>query len=70
MNAESPKNFAATDERIRPVRATETGRGNAAVAKPKKNIKPRLATQRRERSGIAVNYAVRSETGHMTLAGW
>jgi hypothetical protein len=70
MNVESPKNSAAADDSARGVRVTETGRGDVAVAKPKKNIKPRVATHRHERRNIGVNYAANSETGHMPLAGW
>jgi hypothetical protein len=74
MNVESPKNSVATksvatDDSVRAVGAT-TGRGNVAVAKPKKIVKPRVATHRRERSNIGVNYAANSEMGHMALAGW
>jgi hypothetical protein len=70
MNVESPKISAATDDSVRVVGATDTGRGNARVTKPKKNIKLRVATHRRERSNIGVNYAVSSDMGHMALAGW
>jgi hypothetical protein len=69
MNVESPKNPVATDNSVRVADATDTGRGNAPVAKPKKS-KSRVATHRRERSNIGVNYAVNSEMRHMTLAGW
>jgi hypothetical protein len=69
MNVESSKNSVTTDDSVRVV-GTTTGRGNVPVAKPKKNIKPRVATHRRERSNIGVNYAATSEVGHMSLAGW
>jgi hypothetical protein len=69
-NVESPTNSAATPtDSARVGRTTDTVGGNAPVTKPKKNIKPRLAAHRRERS---VSYAVNSGTGtgHMALAGW
>jgi hypothetical protein len=71
MNVEPPPtNSAATRDPARVVGATDTARGSAAVAKPKKNIKPRVATPKRERSNVGVNYAVNSEMGRMSLAGW
>ncbi|MEA2895304.1 MAG: hypothetical protein QOJ84_919 [Bradyrhizobium sp.] len=76
MKVESPTNSAATDDSARVVgathtaRGTDTARGNAPFAKPKKLVKPRAATHRRERSNISVNYAANSEMGHMSLAGW
>jgi hypothetical protein len=70
MNVGSPKDLAATDDLERGVGATDAGRANAPLAKPKKLGKPRVATPRHERRNIGVNYAVNSETGHMSLAGW
>jgi hypothetical protein len=70
MNVELPTNSAATADSPRVVGATDTARGNAPSAKPKKLIKPRVATHRRERSNISVNYAVNSEIGRISLAGW
>jgi hypothetical protein len=69
MSVDSSKNSVATDDSVRVVGAT-TGRGNVPVAKPKKSIKSRAATHRRERSNIGVTYAATSEMGHMSLAGW
>jgi hypothetical protein len=70
MNVESPAKSAATNDSPRVAGATDTAQGNAPSAKPKKLIKPRVATHRRERSNIGVNYAVNSEIGHISLAGW
>jgi hypothetical protein len=70
MKIESPTSSAAATDSVRVVGATDPARDNAPVAKPKKVIKPRVATHRRERSDISVNYAVNSEAGHMSLAGW
>ena len=69
MNVESPTN-SGTPDSVRLVGATDTARGNAPVAKPKKPIKPRVATHRRERGNTSINYAANSEMGHMSLAGW
>jgi hypothetical protein len=76
MNVESPPNSAATGDSARVIGATHTARGtdtaggNAPFAKPKKLVKPRVATHRRERSNLSVNYAANSEMGHVSLAGW
>jgi hypothetical protein len=70
MSVESPKNLVAPSDPVRVVGATDTARANAPFAKPKKNSKPRVATHRPERSNISVKYAVNSEVGHMSLAGW
>jgi hypothetical protein len=70
MNVEPPTNSAATGDSSGVAGATGTARGNAPFAKPKKLIKPRVATHRRERSNIGVTYAVKSEIGHISLAGW
>jgi hypothetical protein len=77
MKVELPTNSAATDDSGRVVGAThaargtdDIARGNAPFAKPKKPVKPRVATHRRERSNISVNYAANSEMGQMSLAGW
>jgi hypothetical protein len=69
MNVEQPTNSAATNNSARVVAATEAARADAPSAKPKKHIKPRVATHRRERSNV-VKYAVNSEIGHTSLAGW
>lgn len=69
MNVGSPKDLAATEDPARGVAAADSGLASAPLAKPKKPSKPRVATPRRERRNIGVNYAVNSETGH-TLAGW
>ena len=66
----STANSAATNDSARIAGASDTPRGNAPVAKPKKLIKPRVATHRRERNNISVHYAANSEIGHMSLAGW
>jgi hypothetical protein len=70
MSVESPKNLVAPSDPVRVVGATDADRGNTPVAKPKKNSKPRIATHRRERNNVSVRYAVNSEMGHMSLAGW
>ena len=70
MDTGSPKDFAATDDPARGVGATDAGRANAPLAKPKKPSKPRAAAPRHERRNIGVTYAVNSEAGHMSLAGW
>jgi hypothetical protein len=68
MNAESSPNSATTDGPAKAVQATAGAQGTAPVAK--KLAKPRVATHRRERNNISVNYAVNSEMGHMSPAGW
>jgi hypothetical protein len=70
MNVASPKDLAATGDPAKRVGATDAGRADAPLAKPTKLSKPRVATRRHERRNIGVNYAVNSETGHMSLAGW
>jgi hypothetical protein len=70
MNAESSLNSATTDGPAKAVGATDTAQGNAPFAKSKKPAKPRVATHRRERNNISVSYAVNSEIGHMSPAGW
>lgn len=70
MKVESPSNSAATDDSTRVVGASDTARSNVPFAKPKKLVKPRVATHRRDRSTIGVNDAVNSEMGHVSLAGW
>jgi hypothetical protein len=69
MNAESPPTFATTDGPAKAAGA-DPGQGNARFAKSKKPAKPRVAAHRHERINTSVNYAVNSETGHMSLAGW
>jgi hypothetical protein len=70
MNVGSPKDLAPTDDPAKGVVATDAGRANAPLAKPKKLSKPRVATHGHERRNVGVNYAVNLETGHMSLAGW
>jgi hypothetical protein len=70
MNVEQPANSAATDDSARAVGAIDTAQANAPLAKPKKSIKPRVATHRRERSNVSVKYAVNFEVGHTSPAGW
>jgi hypothetical protein len=70
MNAESPPVSATTDGSAKAAGAIDTAQGNAPFAKSKRPAKPRVATHRRERSNTSVNYAVNSEIGHMSLAGW
>lgn len=70
MNAESPPSSAATNDPMRAVAAADAAQGNAPIATSKKIIKPRVVTHRRERRNANVNYAVNSETGHMSFAGW
>jgi hypothetical protein len=69
MNVEQPTNSAATNNSARIAASTEAARADAPSAKPKKHSKPRVATPRRERSNV-VKYAVNSEIGHTSLAGW
>jgi hypothetical protein len=69
-NVGSLKHLAATNDPARGVGALDAGRANAPSAKPRKPGKPRVATPRRERSNIGVNYAAHSQTNHMALAGW
>jgi hypothetical protein len=70
MNAESPPITATTDGSAKAVGATDAAQVKAPFAKSKQPAKPRVATHRRERSNTSVNYAVNSEIGHMSLAGW
>jgi hypothetical protein len=70
MNAESPPISATTGGSAKAAGATDAAQGNAPLTKSKKPAKPRVATHRRERSNTSVNYAVNSEIGHMSLAGW
>ena len=71
MKVEPPTaNLAATNDSARVAGASDTPRGNAPIAKPKKLIKARVATHRRERSNIGLHYAANSEMGHVSLAGW
>jgi hypothetical protein len=68
MNAESAPSSATADGPAKAARATDTAQGNAPFARPRKPAKPRVA-HRRERN-ISVSYAVNSEVGHMSPAGW
>jgi hypothetical protein len=70
MSVEQPANSGATNDPAKVVRAADAAQANAPFAKPRKNIKPRVATHRRERNNVSVKYAVNSEMGHMSLAGW
>src|ERR1700754_2339965 len=70
MNAESSPNSVRTDGPAKAVGVIETTQGNAPFAKSKKPAKPRIATHRRERNNISITYAVNSEMGHMSPAGW
>lgn len=70
MNAESPPISATADGSAKATAATDTAQGNARLAKSKQPARPRAATHRRERSNTGVNYAVNSEIGHMSPAGW
>jgi hypothetical protein len=69
MNAEFQPNAAATDS-ARVTGSTDAAQGNARLAPSKKPVKPRVATHRHERRNIGVNYAVNSEMGRMSPAGW
>ena len=68
MSVEPSMNSAATHGSPRVVGSTDAARGDAPVAKPKKLIKPRVASHKPGRSNISVKYAVNSENG--SLAGW
>jgi hypothetical protein len=70
MNAENPPNSTATDNPSKIVRATETDRDNAPSAKPKKTVKPRIATHMRERKPSNATYAVNTDAGHISMPGW
>jgi hypothetical protein len=70
MNAESPPISATADGSAKAAGATDAAQGNAPFARSKQPAKPRVATHRRERSNTSVNYAVNSEIGHMSPAGW
>jgi hypothetical protein len=70
LNAEFPPNSKAAGDSIRVVGLTDTAQGNAPIAKSKKQIKSRVASHMRARRNSTVNYAINSETGHMSLAGW
>jgi hypothetical protein len=70
MNAESPPNPAATHGSAKAAAAAASAQGTAPLAKSKKLAKPRVAAPKRERSNTGGNYAVNSEMGHMSLAGW
>jgi hypothetical protein len=69
MNAESPPSSAtSSDDSSKRAGATEIAQGNAPFAKPKKLTKPRVATHRRERRSISVDYTMNSEMG--SAASW
>jgi hypothetical protein len=70
MNTEVPPDPTATNASTRAAAAADAAQGNAPIARSKKIIKPRVATHRRERRNANVTYAVNSETGHMSFAGW
>jgi hypothetical protein len=69
MNAEFQLNAATTDA-ARVTGSTDAAQGNARLATSKKLVKPRGETHRHERRNIDVNYAVNSEMGRMSPAGW
>jgi hypothetical protein len=69
MNADFQPNAATTDS-ARVTGSTDAAQGNARLATSKKPVKPRVATHRHERRNIGVNYAVNSEMGRMSPAGW
>jgi hypothetical protein len=71
MSAESSPNSAAPDDFSRRAATTDAAQADALIAtKSKKPAKPRVASHRRERRNASVNYAVNSETGQTSIAGW
>jgi hypothetical protein len=68
LNAEFQPNAATTDSAR--VTGSTDAQGNARLAASKKPAKPRVATHRHERRNIGVNYAVNSEMGRLSPAGW
>jgi hypothetical protein len=67
MSAGSPPNPEDVSKRAG---TNDPAQRSARIAASKKTAKPRVATHRRERSNISVNYAVNSGMGQTSTAGW